>query len=168
MTATSVVKSFSTLAGSLAVCLLAGYMGWYPALPGMPAWYAGLIKPVFSPPSWVFSPVWMASFVLMGFTLFLILQSGLKQRDVTFGLILFALQLLFTLVWAFTFFGLHAVFIALMCIIALWASLLCTVIQVFRFSVYGGMLLVPYFLWVCYLAYLNYGIMSLNNFAFVI
>ncbi len=168
MTATSVVKSFSTLAGSLAVCLLAGYMGWYPALPGMPAWYAGLIKPVFSPPSWVFSPIWMASFVLMGFTLFLILQSGLKQRDVTFGLILFALQLLFTLVWAFTFFGIHAVFIALMCIIALWASLLCTVIQVFRFSVYGGMLLVPYFLWVSYLAYLNYGIMSLNNFAFVI
>jgi tryptophan-rich sensory protein len=55
-----------------------------------------------------------------------------------------------------------------MCIIALWAVLLCTVIQVFRFSVYGGMLLVPYFLWVCYLAYLNYGIMVLNNVQYVI
>jgi tryptophan-rich sensory protein len=55
-----------------------------------------------------------------------------------------------------------------MCIIALWAALLCTVIQVFRFSVYGGMLLIPYFLWVCFLAYLNYGIMVLNNVQYVI
>ena len=166
MTIKSIVKTFSTLAGSLAVCLLAGYMGWYPALPGMPVWYASLTKPVFSPPDWVFSPIWIVSFVFMGLTLFLILQSGVKQRDVTFGLILFGLQLLFTLLWAFAFFGIHSVFIAFMCIIALWATLACTIIQVFRFSVYGGMLLVPYFLWVCYLAYLNYGIMVLNNVVF--
>lgn len=168
MTVKSVVRTFSTLGGSLAVCLLAGYMGWYPALPGMPAWYAGLIKPIFSAPSWVFSPAWMVSFVLMGLTLFVILESGVTQRDVTFALILFVMQLIFTLAWAFSFFGIHSVFIALMCIIGLWASLLCTVIQVFRFSVYGGILLVPYFLWVCYLAYLNYGIMTLNNFQYVI
>lgn len=168
MTVKSVVKSFLTLAVSLGICLLAGYQGWYPALPGMPAWYAGLVKPVFSPPSWVFSPIWMISFVLMGLTLFLILQSGINQRDVSFGLILFALQFLFTLVWAFAFFGSHSIFIAFICIIALWATLLCTVIQVFRFSVYGGMLLVPYFLWLCYLAYLNYGIMVLNHFVYMI
>jgi benzodiazapine receptor len=160
MTAKGVIKSFSTLAGSLAVCLLAGYMGWYPALPGMPLWYASL--------AWVFSPVWMVSFVFMGLVLFAIMQSGITQRDVTFGLILFVLQLIITLAWAFAFFGIHSIFIAFMCIIALWAVLLCTVIQVFRFSVYGGMLLIPYFLWVCYLAYLNYGIMVLNNVQYVI
>ena len=168
MTAKSVVKTFLTLAGSLGICLLAGYMGWYPALPGMPAWYAGLIKPVFSPPSWIFSPAWMISFILMGLSLFFILHSGTKQRDVRFGLILFVLQVLFFLTWAYAFFGIHAVFLAFMCIIALWATLLSTVIQVVRFSVYGGMLLVPYFLLVCYLAYVNYGIMVLNNFVFVI
>lgn len=166
MTVKGLVKSFTTLAGSLAVCLLAGYMGWYPALPGMPAWYASLIKPIFSPPSWLFSPVWVVSFILMGLVLFLILQSGIRQRDVTFGVILFALQLIFTLAWAFTFFGIHSLFIAFMCILALLATLLCTVIQVFRFSVYGGMLLVPYFLWVCYLTYVNYGLMVLNNYTF--
>ena len=168
MTVKGVVKSILTLAGSLGICLLAGYMGWYPALPGMPAWYAGLLKPVFSPPSWVFSPFWIASFVIMGLVLFLILQSGVKQREVTFGMILFIAQLLFTLVWAFAFFGLHTLFLAFMCIIALWATLLCAVIQVSRFSVYGGMLLVPYFIWVCYLAYLNYGLMVLNNAVYVI
>jgi benzodiazapine receptor len=168
MTVKNVVKSFLTLAGSLGVCLLAGYLGWYPGMLGVPAWYAGLLKPVFSPPAWVFSPIWMVSFVIMGLTLFLILQSGIKQRDVTFGFILFGLQLLFTLVWAFAFFGVHMLFISFLCVIALWATLLCAVIQIYRFSVYGGMLLVPYFIWVCYLAYVNYGIMVLNNAAFTI
>jgi benzodiazapine receptor len=168
MTAQSVVKSFLTLAGSLAVCLFAGYKGWYPALPGMPAWYTGLIKPVFSAQSGIFSPAWMITFLLMGFTLFFILQSGIKQREVNFGLILFCSQLLFTLIWAYAFFGTHAIFPAFLCIIAVWATLLCAVIQVFRFSVYGGMLLFAYFIWVCYLVYLNYGIMVLNNAVWVI
>lgn len=168
MTAQSIVKSFLTLAVSLAACVFAGYKFWYAALPGMPAWYENLIKPIFSAPSWVFSPVWMVSFVLMGLVLFFILQSGVSQRDVSFGLILFALQLVFTLVWAYAFFGLHAIFIAFLCIIALWATLISAIIQVFRFNVYGGMLLVPCFLWVCYLAYLNYGIMVLNNMVFEI
>lgn len=168
MTIKGVVKLFLTLAGSLGICLLAGYLGWYAALPGMPAWYASLITPVFSPPSWVFSPAWIASFVLMGLSLFFCLQADTNDRNVRFGLILFGLQFLCTLVWALAFFGLHAVFPAFMCIIALWATLLSAVIQVFRFSVYGGMLLLPYFIWVCYLAYVNYGIMVLNNYVFAI
>jgi tryptophan-rich sensory protein len=168
MTEKNIVKTILTLAASLGICLLAAYMAWYPALPGMPAWYDGLVKPLFSPPSWLFSPIWIASFVLMGVILFLIFQSGIKKRDVTFGLLLFAFQLLFMLVWAFSFFGLHALFIAFMCIIALWATLICAVIQAFRYSVFAGMLFIPYFLWVCYLAYLNYGFMVLNNALFVI
>ncbi len=134
----------------------------------MPVWYEGLIKPIFSPPSWVFSPVWLFTFVLMGLSLFFILQSGTRQYEVRFGLILFFFQLLFMLVWAYGFFGTHAIFLAFMCMIALWATLLCAIIQVFEFSVYGGMLLVPCFIWVCWLAYLNYGIMVLNNFTYVI
>jgi len=193
MTITSVVKTFLTLIVAVGVCLLAGYIGGYPALSrmpfgvaidlpfgdsiggypaligeGMPVWYESLIKPLFSPTVGVFSPVWLFSFVLMGLTLFFILQSGTRQHDVRFGLILFCSQLLFTLVWAYAFFGTHAIFLAFMCMIALWATLLCAIIQVFEFSVYGGMLLIPCFIWVCWLAYLNYGIMVLNNLTYVI
>jgi translocator protein len=190
------VKNYLKLIVALGICLLAGYIGGYPVLSRMPfgstvdlpigdyiggyqgllaggkppaqVWYASLIQPVFSLPLWVFSLAWILSFILMGLTLFFILQSGVKQREVTFGLILFCFQLLFMFFWAYTFFGIHAVFPAVLCIIALWATLLCAVIQVSGFSVCGGMLLVPYFLWVCYLAYLNYGVMVLNNFAFVL
>ncbi len=166
MTAKSVAKAFITFILSLGACLLAGYMGWYPALPGMPAWYGSLIKPVFAPPAWIFSTIWIASFVVMGLVLFMILNSGLKQRDVTFGLILFIGQVLFMLAWAWAFFGNHLVFVSFLLMIALVATLLSAVIQIFRFSVYGGMLMVPYLLWVLYLAYLNYGIMTLNNVGF--
>jgi tryptophan-rich sensory protein len=110
----------------------------------------------------------MVSFFLMGLTLFFILQSGTKQYEVRFGLILFCLQFLFTLLWAFAFFGLHSIFLASLCMIALWATLLCAIIHVSGFSVYGGMLLVPSFIWICWLAYLNYGIMVLNNLTYVI
>jgi tryptophan-rich sensory protein len=193
MTIKSVAKTFLTLIVALGVCLLAGYIGGYPALSrmplgviidlpigdyiggypnligvGMPIWYESLIKPVFSPPVWIFSPVWMVSFFLMGLTLFFILQSGTKQYEVRFGLILFCLQFLFTLLWAFAFFGLHSIFLASLCMIALWATLLCAIIHVSGFSVYGGMLLVPSFIWICWLAYLNYGIMVLNNLTYVI
>ena len=54
-----------------------------------------------------------------------------------FGLILFVAQLLFTLAWAYAFFGTHAIFIAFLFMIALFATLLCAVIQIFRFSVTG-------------------------------
>jgi len=162
MTVKRILKTFLTLIGSLGICLLAGYMGWYPALSGVPSWYAGLIKPIFSPPSWVFSPAWIISFILMGFTLFLILQAGTRQHDVMFGLILFIAQLLFTLAWAYTFFGTHAIFFSFLFMVALVATLLCAVIQIFRFSVTGGMLMIPYLFWVFYLSYLNYGIMTLN------
>ena len=166
MTIKSVVKAFITLAVSVGICFLAGYMGWYPSLPGMPAWYGGLVKPVFSPPAWIFSPLWIASFILMGLVLFMILQSGIRQRDGTFALILFIGQLLFTLAWAWAFFGAHLLFVGLLLMIALAATLLCAVIQIFRISVYGGMLMVPYLLWVLYLGYLNYGLITLNNVGF--
>jgi benzodiazapine receptor len=196
MTSEYDVKSFLTLIIALGVCLLAGYIGGYPVLsrtplglpidlpigdylggypgllaggePAVQVWYASLIHPVFSLPLWVFSLAWIFSFLLMGLTLFFILQSDIKQREVTFGLILFCFQLFFMFFWAYTFFGIHAVFPAVLCIIALWATLLCAVIQVSGFSVHGGMLLVPYFLWVCYLAYLSCGVMVLNHAVFVI
>lgn len=168
MTLQSTIKTILTLAGSVGFCLLAAYMTWFPALPGVEAWYADLTKPIFSPPAWIYSPIWIASFILMGVMLFLILQSGLKKREVTFGLALFIFQFLFMILWAYTFFDLHALFISFICIIALWATLFSAVIQSFRFSVPAGLLSIPYFFWVCYLAYLSYGFMTLNNAVFVI
>lgn len=180
---------FLTLVLSLAICLLAGYLAGYPALSKAPlgmvldlrieqylgqdfqmidtsglSWYTDEIaRPIFSPPLWVFSPAWMVSFLLMGLTLFLILQAGIRRSEVMLGLMLFVGQGILLFAWAYNFFNTHTVFFALMFAVALVATLLCAIIQISRFSVSGGMMLVPYLFWVLYLTYLTYGILTLNK-----
>jgi tryptophan-rich sensory protein len=98
----------------------------------------------------------------MGISLYLIVQSGLKNQEAQFGLILFIFQLVVNIGWSFFFFGLHSTFFGFLAIVLLWAVLLCTIIQVFRFSIPAAMLLIPYFVWVSFAGYLNYAILILN------
>lgn len=147
---------------AIGVCLLAGYIGSYYTTPEIPTWYAGLQKPDLNPPSWVFAPVWTVLYILMGISLYLIVQSGLKNPEVQLGLILFIFQLIVNIGWSFFFFGLHSTFFGFMAIVLLWAVLLCTILQLFRFSIPAAMLLIPYFGWVSFAGYLNYAILILN------
>jgi len=156
------IKTVICLVLAIGICLLAGYVGSMYTTPSLPTWYAGLQKPDLNPPSWVFAPVWTALYILMGISLCLILQSGITRGEVLAGLVLFVLQLGLNIGWSYLFFGWHAIFFALMCIIALWAVLLCTIIQVSRFSIFGAALLIPYLIWTSFAAYLNYAIMVLN------
>ncbi len=147
---------------AVGICLLAGYIGSYYTTPEIPTWYAGLQKPDINPPSWVFAPVWTVLYILMGISLYLIVQSDLKKQDVQFGLILFIFQLLVNIGWSFFFFGLHSTFYGFLAIVLLWAVLLCTIIQVWRFSIPAAVLLMPYFIWVSFAGYLNYAILVMN------
>jgi translocator protein len=99
---------------------------------------------------------------MMGLSLYLMLLHGLNNRDVQFGIVLFLLQLILNVGWSFAFFSLHSLFMAFITIIALWAILLCTIIQALRVSAASGALLIPYFLWVSFAMYLNYAIMQIN------
>lgn len=151
---------------SIGICLSAGYIGSTYTTSEIPTWYAGLHKPDLSPPSWVFAPVWTALYILMGFSLFLIVRSTGKKSDIAIGLLLFGLQLVLNVLWSFVFFGLHSIFFGLLCIIALLGILLCTIIQTFRVSLTASLLLVPYLFWVCFATYLNYCLFVLNPSAF--
>ena len=158
----SLIHKILLLAFALGICLLAGYVGSYYTTPSIPTWYAGLEKPDLTPPSWVFAPVWTALYVMMGLSLYLMLVRGLQKREVQFGVSLFFFQLLLNVTWSFAYFSLHSLFLAFMAIIALWAILLCTIIQAFRVSVGAGALLIPYLFWVTFAMYLTYAIMQLN------
>ena len=162
MTVIKTIKKVICLVLAIGICLLAGYVGSMYTTPAIPTWYAGLQKPDLTPPSWVFAPVWTALYVLMGISLCLILLSGINKGEVLIGLVLFLIQLGLNVGWSYTFFGWHSIFFAFLCILALWAFLLCTIIQVSRFSVIGAALLIPYLFWISFAAYLNYAIMVLN------
>jgi tryptophan-rich sensory protein len=147
---------------SIAVCLLAGLIGSVFTTPAIPTWYAALVKPALNPPAWVFGPVWTMLFILMGIALYIVWSKGWGQKNVQVAMAIFAVQLALNVLWSYLFFGLQAPFFALLEIVLLWVAILMTIGASYRVSVPAAALLVPYFIWVSFAAYLTYGIYALN------
>jgi tryptophan-rich sensory protein len=62
--------------GALAIIAVsaASFVGQLATYPNLAPWYAGLAKPSFNPPNWVFAPVWTTLYVLMAFAVWRILR----------------------------------------------------------------------------------------------
>ncbi len=148
----------------IAICIseLAGIVGSVFTAPAIDGWYAELAKPAFNPPAWVFGPVWITLFALMGIAAFLIWMKGLDRRDVRIAIGIFIGQLLLNTLWSFIFFGLQNPGAALVEIGLLWFAILATTVAFARISKPVAWLLLPYLLWVSFASYLNYAIWSLN------
>ena len=146
----------------LIICQLAGFVGSLFTSPSIPTWYASLEKPSFNPPNWMFSPVWISLFVLMGISLFLVWQKSLDYPGVKTAVLCFGIQLTLNMFWSVLFFGLKSPFLAFLEIMLLLAAIFVTIIKSLRVSRLAGVLLVPYFFWVCFASVLNYAIWNLN------
>lgn len=146
---------------TILICQMAGIIGSVFTMPSIPTWYASLNKPWFSPPNWLFGPVWITLFTLMGISLYLIWNKGLK--NVKIPLIIFGVQLILNTIWSFLFFGLKSPFIAFIEIIILWISIALTIISFYRVSKKAGLILLPYIIWVSIATALNYYIWILNS-----
>lgn len=125
-------------------------------------WYSVLHKPAFNPPSWVFSPVWVTLFVLMGIALYWVWKHGIEKKDVKTGMWLFAIQLFLNLLWSGLFFGLHDPFLAFIDICLLLVFIILTIFQFQKVSVHAGLIMLPYLFWVGFATILNYHIWILN------
>ncbi|MDO8340059.1 MAG: TspO/MBR family protein [Candidatus Burarchaeum sp.] len=154
--------NYAKLAAAIAVCLLVGILGSLYTMPAIPGWYAGLNKPAFTPPSWVFGPVWTSLYILMGISLYLVLGRGLGAWGVKPALSLFSIQLVLNFLWSYLFFGLRSPLAGLICIALLWVELALTIVAFSRISRKAALLLVPYLLWVTFAVYLNFSIWLMN------
>lgn len=147
---------------SLAVCLCAGFIGSIFTAGAIPTWYAALNKPSFNPPNWLFAPVWTILYILMGIAAFLVWRRGLSANGVKIALIFFALQLILNVAWSVIFFNYHSPFYAYLEIIALWLSIVLTIVFFYQVSRPAAWLLLPYILWVSFASLLNFTIWRLN------
>ncbi|MCQ1534197.1 tryptophan-rich sensory protein [Methanosarcina sp. KYL-1] len=147
---------------SILLCQLAGALGSLYTASSLEIWYAVLEKPAFNPPSWVFFPVWVTLYTLMGISLYLVWEKGLQQKEVKVGIVLFGIQLGLNTLWSFLFFGLRSPYYAFIEILFLWLAIFLTIVQFSRISKTASILLVPYILWVSFAALLNYQIWVLN------
>ena len=148
---------------SVVACQLVGQVGSNFTIPAVPTWYAALRKPTFTPPNWLFGPVWISLFVLMGLSAFLVWRRGLDQEGVKLALSIFAVQLLLNLLWSAMFFGLKSPLTGLVDIFFLWIAILLTLLAFWKISTMAGILLLPYILWVSFAAVLNFSILILNR-----
>lgn len=125
------------------------------------AWYDGLAKPSFNPPSWVFGPVWTTLYLLMGVAAWLVWD---RQRAAARGaLTLFVVQLIANAAWSWLFFGEQNPGLALLDIVVLWLLILATTIAFWRLHPVAGALLLPYLAWVTFATALNFEIWRLNS-----
>ncbi|NYZ74046.1 tryptophan-rich sensory protein [Candidatus Micrarchaeota archaeon] len=155
-------KDITVLAGFIMICLAAGGIGSLFTMQSIPTWYAGLNKPDFSPPNWVFGPVWTTLYILMGIAAYLVYAKGMKKKEIRGALMIFGGQLVLNTLWSILFFGLHSPLYGFVCIIALWLAIAATIWKFYGVSKNAGLLLVPYILWVSFASVLNLFIWMMN------
>jgi benzodiazapine receptor len=155
-------KDVVTLLICILICQCAGLIGSLFTRPSIPTWYATLDKPHFTPPNWIFSPVWISLFLLMGISLFLIWRRGLVERKVRVALGFFGAQLIFNILWSMLFFGLRSPLAGFIDIAVLWVAIALTIFYFLKVSKTAGLLLVPYIVWVSFASMLNGYIWRLN------
>ncbi|RPJ60270.1 MAG: tryptophan-rich sensory protein [Dehalococcoidia bacterium] len=147
---------------SLAACICSGVIGSFFTRGSVATWYTFLEKPAFSPPNWLYAPVWFLLYILMGISAFLVWRVGIKQFHVREGLVIFLIQLILNACWSFAFFGLKSTIGGLLVIVPLWTAILLTIINFYRISKTASFLLIPYILWVSFATALNFSIYLLN------
>ena len=117
-------------------------------------WYILLNKPSWSPPGWVFGPVWTLLYTMMAIAAWRVWKLGgfTQQRR---PLTMFLVQLALNAIWTPLFFGLRQLGLAFVEIIVMWFAILATIIMFRRVSPAAAWLLVPYLLWVAFASVLN-------------
>ena len=146
---------------SVAIPLCVGWIGSLFTTPAIPGWYAGLEKPFFSPPNWVFGPVWTLLYVLMGFAWFLVWKNPDFRKKRNAGILFFG-HLALNFAWSAIFFGMRNPFLAFLEILALLISIAALIFVFWKVRKVAAILLVPYFLWVSFAAILNFEIWRMN------
>lgn len=147
---------------SVSICFFAAALGSFATSPSIPTWYAGLIKPPFNPPNWIFGPVWSILYLMMSVSFYLVKVTKAKKTNRIEATQFFISQLIFNTIWSIVFFGLHLPVIAFGVIVALWILILFTILRFYSIHKSAAYLLVPYILWVSFASVLNLTIALLN------
>ncbi|SDT60385.1 TspO/MBR family protein [Bradyrhizobium canariense] len=157
------LKSIVRLALSLLLCLAVGVLGALVTMPEIPAWYAGIGKPSWTPPPPVFPIAWTMLYILMAISFWRLWNIEARSAARTKAMIWFLVQLALNALWPPVFFGWHSTSAALVVIIALLATIAATMIAAARVDRAAAWILAPYLLWVAYATTINIGVVAMNQ-----
>ncbi|MFN3138669.1 MAG: TspO/MBR family protein [Allomuricauda sp.] len=147
---------------SVLVCLAIGFLSSIATQSSVNDWYLTLDKPSFTPPNYLFAPVWTALYIMMGVAAGIVWSKGYHHIWVKTALYHFVFQLLLNALWSIVFFGLKNPLGGMIVILALLTMIILTIKWFRVISKPAAYLLVPYVLWVAFASALNYKIWELN------
>lgn len=147
---------------SIFFILAVGFLGSIFTSISVSTWYPELKKPLFTPPNWIFGPVWTLLYILMGISFYIVWsKTDIKSNKNAFYF--FIIQLLLNLLWSFFFFGLKSPIFGLFDIFLLLIFIILTILEFYKISKISAFLMVPYLIWVSFATVLNFSIFILNN-----
>jgi tryptophan-rich sensory protein len=147
---------------SLVACLIPGYVALYLFTTSIPNWYSVLKKPDFVPPDLIVFYAIILVFCLLGLTLYTIWNAGLSNRDVRAALLLFMLFMVLYFLWFVAFFYSQAVFLALIVMVMVIATMICLLVQVLWSTVVSALFLVPCLIILLIFCYANFLMVLMN------
>lgn len=155
------IKNPKLLAFCILISQLAGVIGSLATTPAIPGWYEGLNKPFFNPPNWLFGPVWITLYTLMGISLYLVWIKN-DKRGLPHAVRIFLIHLAVNSLWSVVFFGMKLLMVSFIIIIVLFFMIIYLIKIFSKIDKNAGRLLYPYLLWVSLAALLNFSIWQLN------
>lgn len=161
---------FTKLFAALAIVALAAWIGSAVTFPNITEWYANLNKPFFSPPNWLFGPVWTLLYVMMAVSLYIVWNSRYRhllgksrfRLSKQSAYVVYGAQLVLNVLWSVVFFGMHALWGGAAVIVLMWLAIAATIYLFRPISRVAAWLLVPYLLWVSFATLLNIAVAALN------
>ena len=145
----------------IAFPLIVGGISGFFTVQGVKDWYLTLAKPNFTPPNYLFGPVWTFLYAFMGVAFFRILEKGKSVQKIK-AIRIYLWQLFFNFCWSFLFFSQHQIGLALTDILILWVLILIMIIRFKKLDAFAGYSQIPYLLWVSFATALTAAIFILN------
>jgi tryptophan-rich sensory protein len=124
--------------------------------PGL--WYATLSKPPFSPPNWIFAPVWTTLYIMIAIAGWRVWRHGRSNPPMK----LWWAQLALNFVWSPIFFSAHRIDVALGVVVLLLITIIGFIMITWRQDKIASLLFAPYAVWVAFASVLNGAIWLLN------
>lgn len=156
------MKNTFFLAISILISQSVGIIGSVFTSKSVSSWYPSLLKPFFNPPAWIFGPVWITLYALMGIASYLVWQERGVNSLVKPALVVFGVHLVLNALWSFLFFGLRNLGLAFFEIIILWLFIAILIYLFYKINPKAAYLLVPYLAWVSFAGVLNFYLWRLN------
>jgi benzodiazapine receptor len=122
-------------------------------------WYSLITKPSFSPPDWIFAPVWTTLYLMMTIAIWFFWHS--KNKDIN-TIYIYLIHLIFNTTWSVVFFVFNNIFLAFLVLIVLIVLIILLIVRFKRVNMLSYYLMIPYLLWCCFALTLNINLILLN------